>query len=46
MWTDAFQSVVMLGSFLAILIKGNYDAGGAQNVFEQNYETGRMQFFK
>ena len=46
MWTDTFQAIVMFGSFLAIIIKGNYDAGGAAKVFDQNYQTGRIELFK
>jgi len=45
MWTDAFQATVMFGSFLAIIIKGNYEAGGSQKVFDANYQTGRVEFF-
>ena len=45
MWTDTFQAAVMFGSFLAIIIKGNHDAGGASIVFDRNYQSGRMEFF-
>ena len=45
MWTDTFQAAVMFGSFLAIIIKGNYDAGGASVVFDRNYQSGRIEFF-
>ena len=45
MWTDTFQATVMFGSFLAVIIKGNYDAGGAQQVFDHNYQTGRIELF-
>ena len=43
MWTDTFQSVVMFGSFLAIIIKGNYDSGGSYEVFDRNYQSGRVE---
>ena len=46
MWTDTFQATVMFGSFLAIIIKGNYDAGGASKVFDANYQTNRIELFK
>ncbi len=46
MWTDAFQTVTMFGSFLAVVIKGNIDAGGSAKVFKENYDTGRVQFFE
>jgi len=46
MWTDTFQSVCMFGSFLAIIIKGNYDIeGGATEVFDRNYQSGRIELF-
>jgi hypothetical protein len=32
----------MFGSFLAIVIKGNYDVGGAGVVFDRNYQSGRI----
>jgi hypothetical protein len=32
----------MFGSFLAIVIKGNFDVGGAKVVFDRNYQTGRV----
>lgn len=46
MWTDTFQLLVMFGSFLAVIIKGNYDAGGASQIFDRNYQSGRVQLFK
>jgi len=45
MWTDTFQSLVMFGSFLAIIIKGNYDTCGASEVFDRNYQSGRIELF-
>ena len=35
----------MFGSFLAIIIKGNYDAGGATTVWDRNYQSGRVELF-
>ncbi len=35
----------MFGSFLAIVIKGNYDVGGAGIVFDRNYQSGRIGEF-
>ncbi len=46
MWTDTFQTVMMFGSFLAVIIKGNYDAGGASVIFDENYKSGRIELFK
>ena len=45
MWTDTFQALCMFGSFLAIIIKGNFDAGGASTVFDVNYQSGRVELF-
>ena len=44
-WTDVFQATCMFGSFLAIIIKGNYDAGGATTVWDRNYQSGRVELF-
>ena len=46
MWTDAFQSLMMFGSFLTVILKGSYDAGGPYKVFDDNYKTGRVQLFE
>lgn len=46
MWTDTFQAVMMFGSFLAVIIKGNYDAGGSAKVFDTNYQNSRIELFK
>jgi len=45
MWTDTFQATVMFASFIAIIIKGNNDAGGANVVFDRNYQSGRIELF-
>jgi len=45
MWTDTFQAACMFGSFIAIIIKGNYDAGGSNVVFDRNYQSGRVELF-
>jgi len=45
MWTDSFQAICMFGSFLAIIIKGNNDAGGSSEVFDRNYRTNRIELF-
>ena len=39
------QAICMFGSFLAIIIKGNYDAGGSSEVFDRNYRTNRIELF-
>merc|ERR1719427_644998 len=45
MWTDTFQALCMFGSFLAIIIKGNNDAGGSSEVFDRNYRSNRIELF-
>jgi len=35
----------MFVSFLAIIIKGNFDVGGAHEVWNKNYESGRVELF-
>jgi len=45
MWTDTFQAVVMFGSFLAIIIKGNSDACGSSEVFDRNYQASKIELF-
>lgn len=45
MWTDTFQALVMLATFLAVTIKGVSDVGGATVVFDRNYMSGRIELF-
>lgn len=45
MWTDTFQAIIMFGSFIAIILKGNNDAGGFSKVFDRNYQSGRIELF-
>ena len=35
----------MFGSFLAIIIKGTIDLGGGHEVFDRNYQSGRIELF-
>lgn len=44
-WTDVFQSVIMLLSMLAIIFKGTYDIGGFENMWNINKDGGRLNFF-
>jgi hypothetical protein len=41
-----FQSLVLFGSFLAVLVKGTVDAGGVARVMENAQNTTRIEFFK
>ena len=44
-WTNSFQMLCMFGAFIAIIIKGSEDAGGAKEVFDRNYQAGRVEVF-
>ncbi len=44
-WTDTFQALVLMGSFLAVIIVGNAEAGHWDTVFDLNYQTDRIEFF-
>ncbi|CAL1536058.1 unnamed protein product [Lymnaea stagnalis] len=44
-WTDVFQSGVMLAGILAIVIQGVIKVGGLSRVWEINEQWGRIKFF-
>ncbi|KAK7096188.1 sodium-coupled monocarboxylate transporter 1-like isoform X1 [Littorina saxatilis] len=44
-WTDVFQSVVMLAGLLAIVIEGVSRVGGMATVWQINYDWERINFF-
>ncbi|KAK3094561.1 hypothetical protein FSP39_003422 [Pinctada imbricata] len=44
-WTDAFQSMIMLAGLLAIVIQGAIAVGGIENVWRINDEWHRIEFF-
>ncbi|XP_041356385.1 sodium-coupled monocarboxylate transporter 1-like [Gigantopelta aegis] len=44
-WTDVFQSLVMLAGLLAILIEGSMIIGGMDQVWRINDEWGRIHFW-
>ncbi|XP_046559452.1 sodium-coupled monocarboxylate transporter 1-like isoform X1 [Haliotis rubra] len=44
-WTDVFQSVVMLAGVLAVVIRGISVVGGIDEVWKLNQEWGRIEFF-
>ncbi|XP_017848102.1 sodium-coupled monocarboxylate transporter 1 isoform X3 [Drosophila busckii] len=41
-WTDAVQSVIMYGSLVVIMIKGTWDLGGLDVVWQRNFQGGRL----
>ena len=44
-WTDVFQSVIMITGILAILIKGTVEVGSPKRVWDIAERGGRMNFF-
>ncbi|CAL1266319.1 unnamed protein product [Larinioides sclopetarius] len=45
-WTDFFQSLIMYGSILVIVIKGTIDLGGFDVVWQKSFEGGRIEFWR
>ncbi|XP_039303168.1 sodium-coupled monocarboxylate transporter 1 isoform X2 [Solenopsis invicta] len=43
-WTDFFQTFIMFGSMLLIIIKGTADIGGLSLVIRRNLDSGRIEF--
>ncbi len=44
-WSDTLQIFLMMGSMLALVIKGLMDVG-VINVWERNLNSGRLEFLK
>ncbi|CAH1788559.1 unnamed protein product, partial [Owenia fusiformis] len=44
-WTDVFQSVIMFGGILAVVVMGTVRIGSVSKVFEICQEHGRLNFF-
>ncbi|XP_056002759.1 sodium-coupled monocarboxylate transporter 1-like [Ostrea edulis] len=44
-WTDVFQSIVMVAGLLAIVIQGTISVGGIDTVWRINDEWKRIEFF-
>uniref|UniRef100_A0A2C9K661 Sodium-dependent multivitamin transporter n=1 Tax=Biomphalaria glabrata TaxID=6526 RepID=A0A2C9K661_BIOGL len=43
-WTDVFQTFIIFGGIIVILVKGSYDSGGIENVMKVAADNGRMIF--
>lgn len=41
-WTDTFQSFIMFGSIILIMVKGTIDAGGLSTVWQRNLDGDRL----
>jgi Na+/proline symporter len=46
LWTDVFQSILMFSAMIIIIVKGTYDVGGVDTVWQRALEGGRIEFFK
>ncbi|XP_046397672.1 uncharacterized protein LOC124164392 [Ischnura elegans] len=44
-WTDAIQTVAMIGSMAVVAIAGTVSVGGPSAVWQKNEESGRIEFF-
>lgn len=42
-YTDLFQSIIMFGAMLVVIIKGTIDIGGLDVVISRNIESGRLE---
>ena len=46
LWTDVFQSFLMFMSMIIIIVKGTYDVGGFNVVWQRAQLGNRIEFFK
>lgn len=44
-WTDVFQSLIMISGLIVVVIVGSIEVGGFDKVWEINKEFGRLEFF-
>ncbi|KAG9490557.1 hypothetical protein GDO78_006081 [Eleutherodactylus coqui] len=44
-WTDAFQIIIMLAGFIAVIIRGVVVQGGIQTILNDSYYGGRLNFW-
>ncbi|XP_033752712.1 sodium-coupled monocarboxylate transporter 1-like [Pecten maximus] len=44
-WTDVFQTIVMVAGMIAVLIQGSIQIGGLSEVWKIAYENDRIEFF-
>jgi sodium-coupled monocarboxylate transporter 8/12 len=44
-WTDFFQMIVMISGVIVIIVKGLYDLGGIERMWQINAAGGRLNFF-
>ncbi|KAG4066302.1 hypothetical protein HA402_000526 [Bradysia odoriphaga] len=44
-WTDTFQTLIMFGAMIWIVVQGIMDSGGLDQVWTDNWETDRLNLF-
>lgn len=44
-WTDAFQIIIMVAGFIAVIIRGVVVQGGIQTIINDTYHGGRLNFW-
>jgi len=45
-WTDVFQSMIMVGGLITVVIIGSIEVGGLDKVWEINEHFNRTTFFE
>lgn len=45
-WTDVFQTFIMVVGLIVVISIGANDVGGMRKVFEISNQGGRLNFFK
>ena len=45
-WTDVFQSMIMIAGLILVVVVGSIEVGGFAEVWRINKEFDRLNFFK
>lgn len=45
-WTDVFQSLIMIAGLIVVVIVGSIEVGGFDRVWQINKDFGRLNFFE
>lgn len=45
-WTDVFQTIVIFGALITVIVKGTIDVGGLSEVWLKAKESQRTELFK
>lgn len=46
LWTDVFQSALMITAMIVIIVKGTIDVGGMGEVWQRAADGNRLEFWK